>query len=76
MGATPSHQANTQALNHELWEAEGILHMPPCLEGAGVSAREEDVPTMEGGTVCASCIQEKHCQSSLGSTALASTPAM
>ncbi len=25
MGATPTHQADTQALDHELWEAEGVL---------------------------------------------------
>ncbi len=25
MGATPTHQANTQALDNELWEAEGVL---------------------------------------------------
>jgi len=76
MGATPSHQANTQALNHELWEAEGVLQVLPCLEGAGVSMHEEDMPTMEGGAICTSCIQEKCHKSSLGSIALESTPAM
>ncbi len=25
MGATPTHEADTQALDHELWEAEGVL---------------------------------------------------
>jgi len=59
MGATPSHQANTQALDHKLWEAEGILWVPPHLEGAGVPTDEEDMPTVKGGAVCASCIQEK-----------------
>jgi len=31
MGATPTHQAYTEALNHELWntEAEDVLLVPP-----------------------------------------------
>ncbi len=75
MGATPTHQANTQVLDHELWEAEGVLRVPPHWEEPGVSMKEEDVPAVEGGAVCTSCIQEKCHESSLGSTALASTPA-
>ncbi len=37
MGATPTHQADTQVLDHELWEAEGVLRVPPRMgrvEGA------------------------------------------
>ncbi|SRR6266702_1717674 len=75
MGATPSHQADTQVLNHELWEAEGVLQVPPHMEGAGVSMREEGMPAVEGGAIHTSRIQEKRRQSSLGSTVLASTPA-
>ncbi len=73
MGATPTHQANTQTLDNELWEAEGVLRIPPCVEGIAAANAEEDQYTMEGGAVCTGCIQEKHCESSLGSTAPPST---
>ncbi len=75
MGATPTHQANTQALDNELWEAEGVLRIPPCVEGATATIAEEDQYTVEGGAVHLGHTQEKRCESSLGSTAPPSTPA-
>jgi len=75
MGATPTHQADTQALDNELWEAEGVLRIPPCVEGAAAAIAEEDQHTVEGGAVCASCVQEKRHKGSPGSTAPPSTPA-
>ncbi len=75
MGATPTHQANTQTLDNELWEAEGVLRIPPHMEGAAGTVTEEDQHAMEGGAVCTSHVQEKHCEGSAGSTAPASTPA-
>ncbi len=73
MGATPTHQADTQTLDNELWEAEGVLRIPPHMEGAEAAIAEEGQHTMEGGTVRTSRVQEKHRESSLGSTALLST---
>ncbi len=73
MGATPTHEANTQVLDHELWEAEGVLRVPPRVGGAAAATDEEDQPTMEGGAVHASRIQEKRHEGSLGSTAPPST---
>src|SRR6266702_5881782 len=75
MGATPTHQADTQALDHELWEAEGVLRIPPRVEGTATANAEEGQLTVEGGAVCASRIQEKRHEGSLGSTAPPSTPA-
>ncbi len=75
MGATPTHQADTQTLDNELWEAEGVLRIPPCVGGATAAIAEEDQCTMEGGAVCTSRIQEKHHEGSPGSTAPPSTPA-
>src|SRR6266702_990635 len=73
MGATPSHQANTQALNHELWEAEGVLRVPPHMEKERALTSTEGMLEVEGGAVCKSSIQEECCEGSLASTALAST---
>jgi len=75
MGATPTHQADTQALDNELWEAEGVLRIPPRVEGAAATIAEEDQYTVEGRAVCTSCMQEKRREGSLGSTAPPSTPA-
>ncbi len=75
MGTTPTHEANTQALDHELWEAEGVLRIPPCVGGAAVAIAEEGQFTMEGGAVCTSRAQEKRREGSLGSTAPPDTPA-
>ncbi len=73
MGATPTHQADTQALDHELWEAEGVLRVPPRMEGVATADTKEGQLTVEGGAVRASRIQEKCHESSPGSTALPST---
>jgi len=75
MGATPTHQADTQALDDELWEAEGVLQVPPRMGRIEGTVAEEDQCTMEGGAICMSCAQEKCHKSSLGSVAPASTPA-
>jgi len=75
MGATPTHQADTQALDNELWEAEGVLRIPPRVEGVATASAEEDQLTVEGGAVRAGHIQEKHREGSPGSTAPPSTPA-
>ncbi len=75
MEATPTHEADTQALDHELWEAEGVLRVPPRVGGATATIAEEDQCTVEGGAVCTSHTQEKRREGSLGSTAPPSTPA-
>jgi len=76
LGATPTHAADTQALDHELWEAKGVLRIPPRVGGATAAIAEEGQHTVERGAVCTSRAQEKHRESSLGSTAPPSTPAM
>ncbi len=73
MGATLTHQAEVQELDRELWEAEGVLQVPPRVEGIASSDALEDQPAVEGRAVHQSRIQEKHRQSSLGSTAPADT---
>src|SRR6266702_6682806 len=75
MRATPSHQADVQELDNELWEAEGVLRIPPCVEGVEDAVAEEDERTVERGAVCMSRVQEKRHEGSTGSTAPASTPA-
>jgi len=75
MGATPTHEADTQALDHELWEAEGVLRVPPCVGGATATITEEDQLAVEGGAVRKSRVQEKRHEGSPGSTAPPSTPA-
>ncbi len=76
MGATPTHQTDTQALDHELWEAEGVLRVPPRVGGITGAGAKEDKYAVEGGAVRTSRIQEKHREGSSGSTAPPSTPAM
>ncbi len=73
MGATPTHQADTQALDNELWEAEGVLRIPPCVEGDAAAIAEEGQHTVEGGAIYTSRTQEKRHEGSLGSTAPPST---
>ncbi len=75
MGATPTHQTDTQALDHELWEAEGVLHIPPHMGRIEGAVAEEGQHSVEGGAVCKSRIQEKRHESSLGGATPASTPA-
>jgi len=74
LGATPTHEADTQALDHELWEAEGVLRIPPRVEGAAAAITNEGQLAVEGGAVRASRAQEKRRESSPGSTAPPSTP--
>jgi len=74
MGATPTHQADTEALDNELWEAEGVLRIPPRVEGAAAANAEEDQCAVEGGAICTSRVQEKRCEGSPRSTAPPSTP--
>jgi len=76
MGATPTCQADTQALDNEPWEAKGVLQIPPHVEGSTAPDAEEGQHTVEGGAVRASRAQEKRREGSLGSTAPPSTPAM
>ncbi len=75
MGATLTYQANTEVLDNELWEAEGVLQVPPHVGGIEDTIAEEDQYAVERGAVRMSHVQEKCCEGSLGSTALASTPA-
>jgi len=75
MGATPTHQADTEVLDNELWEAEGVLRVPPHVGGITAANAEEDQSTMEGGAVCTSHVQEKHREGSSRSPAPPSTPA-
>ncbi len=75
MGATPTHQADTQVLDNELWEAEGVLRIPPRMEGTAAAIAEEDQHTVEGGAVRTSHVEEKRREGSPGSTAPPSTPA-
>ena len=75
MGATPTHQTDTQALDHELWEAEGVLRIPPRVEGIAAANAEEGQYTVEGRAVCTSRAEEKRREGSPGSTAPPSTPA-
>ncbi len=76
MGATPTHQADTQTLDNELWEAEGVLRIPPRVGGDIAASDEEGQHTMEGGAIRTSRIQEKRRKGSVGSTAPPSTLAM
>ncbi len=75
MGATPTHEADTQALDNELWEAEGVLRIPPHVGGATAAIADEDQHTVEGGAICTSRAQEKRREGSPGSTAPPSTSA-
>jgi len=75
MGATPTHQADTQTLDNELWEAEGVLRIPPRVGGDVAANAEEDQHTVEGGAIRTSRAQEKRREGSVGSTAPPSTPA-
>ncbi len=75
MRATPTHQADTQTLDNELWEAEGVLRIPPRMGGIEDAVAKEGQHPVEGGAIRKSHIQEKWCKSSLGGITLASTPA-
>ncbi len=75
LAATPTHAADTQAADNELWEAEGVLRIPPRTWGATAAITEEGQHTVEGGAVHESCQKEKRQEGSSGSTAPPSTPA-
>ena len=75
LGATPTHEADTQALDHELWEAEGVLRIPPREGGATAAITEEGQLTVARGAIRESRIQEKRREGSPGSTAPPSTAA-
>jgi len=75
MGADPTSQDHTQKLDNELWEAEGVLRIPPHVEGVAITGAEEGQRAMEGRAVRTRRAQEKHREGSEGSTAPASTPA-
>ncbi len=59
LGATPTHEADTQELDHELWEAEGVLRIPPRVGGATAAITKEGQLTVEGGAIRESRTQEK-----------------
>jgi len=75
MGATPTHEADVRNLDDELWEAEGVLRIPPRVGENATTGAEEGQLAVEGGAVRASRIQEKRRESSSGSTAPPSMPA-
>ncbi len=75
MGATPTHQANTQTLNNELWEAEGVLQVPPRMGRIEGAVAKEDKYAVERGAVRESRAQEKQCEGSSGGAMPASTAA-
>ncbi|SRR6266702_2652201 len=76
MGATPTHQNETDVLDHEIWEdeAEGILQVPPRVAQEGGHKDTQVMLGVEGGTVCACSSEMSGTVSGTGSTALASTP--
>ncbi len=76
MGADLTYQIDAQALNNELWEAEGVLQIPPHMEGVADTKAEENQLTVEGGAIHMSRIQEKRCKDSEGSIVPASMPAL
>jgi len=78
MGATPTHQAYTKALDHELWDVgtEDALPVPPRMEIEGGMKDDEGMLKVEAGAVSAHSRQKRHADGSPGSTALASTLAM
>ncbi len=75
LAATPTHEADTQALDHELWEAEGVLRIPPRVGGATATITDEDQLAVEGGAIRKSRQEEKRREGSPGSTAPPSMPA-
>jgi len=76
MGATPTHQADTQTLDTELWEAEGVLRVPPHVGRIEGTVAKEDKYAVERGAVHKSHVQEKWCESSSGGAMPASTAAL
>ncbi len=73
MGASLTNQVEVQALDDELWEAEGVLQVPPRVGGTEDAGAEQGQLTVEGGAIRTSRVQEKRRESSQGSVAPAST---
>ncbi len=61
LGATPSHQQETQAIDNQLWgtgnSSEEAIPIPPHVEAAPTN--NEDMSEVEGGAVCPSHQEEK-----------------
>jgi len=78
MGATPTHQTETQMLDTELWTAEegnqDALLVPFWGSSLVTQGNEGGMLGVEGGTIQTSCHEAKCVHRSLGSTVLASTP--
>ncbi len=51
MGAEPNHQIKVQELDDQLWEAEGVLRIPPHMEGIPDTKPEEGQRAVEGGAI-------------------------
>src|SRR6266702_5064871 len=73
MGATLTHQAITEELDNELWEAEGVLRIPPHVEGVESAVAKEGQLAVEGGAIRKSRVQEKQREGSSGGATPAST---
>ncbi len=73
MGATLTHQAITEELDNELWEAEGVLRIPPHVEGVESAVAKEGQLAVEGGAIHKSRVQEKQREGSSGGATPAST---
>ncbi len=81
MGATPTHQAEVHKINTTIWgpkdsSAGEILLLVPFRNPNQCTKRsQEGMLRVEGRAIRKSCHQEKWAAHSLGSTALASSPA-
>jgi len=81
MGATPTHQAKTQAINTDIWESKGgsgekgMLPVPFWDPSCKAKGPKEGMLRVEGQAVCKSCCEVKHAIHSAGSTALPSIAA-
>ncbi len=73
MGATLTHQTKVQTLDDELWEAKGVLRIPPRVGRIEGTVTEESQHPVEGGAICKSRVQKKWREGSLGGATLAST---
>src|SRR6266702_5975385 len=82
MGATPTHQAETQDIDANIWgpkEGSGeeiVLPIPFRVANLDGQQAEEGMLRVEGGAVCTCHCKAKCAKCSPGSTALPSTPAM
>ncbi len=82
MGATPTHQADVHTIDTDIWGPKdghlGEIPLPVPFQEPKKDARSCDkgMLNMEGQAIHKSCHQEKHKDSSTGSTAPVSTPAM